>query len=79
MILSMCSINVKVIQLRIKVKLACQSSKNISGYNYRTIGRIKTKINVRVDIDEATNTWFSEIPTFFCFPAFLNIQEIHWS
>ena len=33
MILSMCCIKVKVIRSRVKVKLACQSSTSVSGYN----------------------------------------------
>ena len=32
-IFSMCWIKVKVIQLRVKVKLACQSFTSVSGYN----------------------------------------------
>ena len=46
----MCCMKVKVIRLRVKVKLACQSSMSVSGYNSRTIGRIETKLGVKVDI-----------------------------
>ena len=48
----MCCIKVKVIELRVKVKLACQSFTSVFGYNLRIIGRVGTKLIVRDDIDE---------------------------
>ena len=56
----MCCIKFKVIQLRVRVKLACQSSTSVSGYisyliyiytNSCTFGSIETKITVSVRID----------------------------
>ena len=45
-------IEVNVIGLRFKVKLVCQSSTSVSGYNEYTIGWSETKICVWVDIDQ---------------------------
>ena len=48
----MCCIKVKVIRVRVKVNLACQSSTSVFGYNSCSIGLIETILGVWVDVDE---------------------------
>ena len=52
MLLSICSISVKFIQLRVKVKLPVRHQRAFLVDISYTIGGIETKVGVRVSIDK---------------------------